>query len=50
MNGICFYFCVYSLFYYAFGPNIVSWTPGAVSGDDLTELAEKIKGSFRKQE
>ena len=35
---------------YEGGPNIVSWTPGAVSGDDLTELAEKIKGSFRKQE
>ena len=35
---------------YEEGPNIVSWTPGAVSGDDLTELAEKIKGSFRKQE
>ena len=35
---------------YEGGPNIVSWTPGAASGDELTGLAEKIKGSFQKQE
>lgn len=31
---------------YEGGPDIVSWTPGAALGEDLTELAEKIKGSF----